>query len=72
MNGHSQEVIEFQKCPHCDGTGMTDGRSHSPRCSGSSCAPECPIPVQELCERCDGGEIQIYEEEADGTPDIQT
>jgi hypothetical protein len=40
------------ECPTCGGQGWTTGSAHDPRCDGS--CRNCPIPVQEQCEFCDG------------------
>jgi hypothetical protein len=43
-----------ERCGKCQGDGWTLESDHAPKCDGYTCAPDCPIPVQILCERCNG------------------
>jgi len=55
------------RCPDCKGVGFFIVAGHDPACRGD-CAEKglCPIPVQEICERCEGtGEIETFWSDAE-------
>lgn len=55
-----------QICNFCGGDGIMILPGHASGCTGERCVSECPIPIQEHCDRCGGcGYIFDDEEEED-------
>lgn len=47
------------KCPECKGEKVVDVMVHHEDCVPFECHPQCPVQIQQPCDKCDGsGEVE--------------